>query len=135
METGFTSTLPSRHRIRVRKSANYGALWFNARAEIDKLNRTVTLDQVQLSKVNFPTDTDKNAKLTKLLETKLPHATKIVSLDRLLATIEADSALVKTVEVKNDPPAIIFSTKPSVLVLVDGPSQLREVYGTKLFVA
>ena len=37
-----------------KKSSTYGVIWFNARAEVDKLNRTVTLDQVQLTKVNFP---------------------------------------------------------------------------------
>ena len=37
-----------------KKSANYGVIWFNARTEIDKLNRTVTLDQINLTKVNFP---------------------------------------------------------------------------------
>ncbi len=35
-------------------SANYGVAWFNARAEVDKVNRTVLLDQVELTKVNFP---------------------------------------------------------------------------------
>jgi hypothetical protein len=115
-----------------KKSSNYGVIWFNARAEVDKLNRTVTLDQVQLTKVNFPTDPGKNAELTKLLETKLPNATKTVSLDRLMAATDADGAPIKTVEVKNDPPAIIFSTKSSVLVLIDGPAQLREVQGTHL---
>ena len=49
-----------------------------------------------------------------------------------MAATEADGAPIKTVEVKNDPPAIIFSTKSSVLVLIDGPAQLREVQGTHL---
>ncbi len=115
-----------------KKSSNYGVIWFNARTEIDKINRTVTLDQVQLTKVNFPADSSKNAELTKLVEAKLPNATKTVSLDRLTAATEADGAPIKAVEVKNDPPAILFSTKQSVLVLIDGPAQLREIQGTKL---
>ena len=115
-----------------KKSSNYGVVWFNARAEIDKLNRTVTLDQLQLTKVNFPAEPAKNAELMQLLEAKLPKATKLVSLDRLIAATEADSQPIKTVEVKNDPPAIIFSTKQSVLVLIDGPAQMREIEGTKL---
>jgi len=115
-----------------KKTSSYGVIWFNARTEIDKINRTVTLDQVQLTKVNFPADSSKNAELTKLLEAKLPNATKSVSLDRLIAATETDGAPVKGVEVKNDPTAIVFSTKQSVLVLIDGPAQLREVEGTKL---
>ena len=114
------------------KSSNYGVIWFNARTEVDKLNRTVTLDQVELTKVNFPAEPSKNSELTQLLTAKLPNLTKVVSLDRLIAAAEADSEPVKTVEVKNDPPAIIFSTKHSVLVLIDGPAQLRAIDGTDL---
>ena len=107
-------------------------IWFNARAEVDKLNRSVTLDQVQLTKVNFPAEPSKDAELTKLLEPKLPTVTKVVSLDQLIAAAEADGEPIKTVDVKNDPPAIIFSTKQSVLVLIDGPAHLREIAGTDL---
>jgi hypothetical protein len=115
-----------------KKSTNYGVIWFNARAEIDKLNRTVTLDQLQLTKANFPAEPSKNSELMQLLEAKLPKVTRTVSLDRLVAATEADGQPIKTVEVKNDPPAIIFSTNQSVLVLIDGPAQMREIEGTKL---
>ena len=37
--------------------------------------------------------------------------TKTVSLDQLMAAAEADGEPIKTVDVKNDPPQIIFSTK------------------------
>jgi hypothetical protein len=117
---------------KIAKSSNYGVIWFNARTEVDKLNRTVTLDQVELTKVNFPAEPSKNSELTQLLNVKLPNLTKVVSLDRLIAATEADAEPVKTVEVKNDPPAIIFSTKRSVLVLIDGPAQLRAIEGTDL---
>jgi hypothetical protein len=118
---------------RTAKSANYGVIWFNARTEVDKLNRSVTLDQVELTKVNFPADSSKNSELAQLLNTKLPNLTKVVSLDRLSAAAEAaDGEPVKTVDVKNDPPVIIFSTKRSVLVLIDGPAQLRGIEGTDL---
>lgn len=114
------------------KSSNYGVIWFNARAEVDKLNRTVTLDQVQLTKVNFPAEPAKNDELTQLLNAKLPYVTKTVSLDRLMSATEADGQPIKKVDVKNDPPKIIFSTKPSVLVMIDGPAQMRAIEGTKL---
>ena len=38
-------------------AAKYGVVWFNARTEVDKINRLVTLDQVQLTKVTFPAAT------------------------------------------------------------------------------
>ncbi len=113
-------------------SANYGVVWFNARAEVDKINRTVLLDQVELTKVNFPADAGKNDELSKLLAPKLPSATKTISLDRVIADLEAADQAAQAVEVKNDPPTIIFSSKEAVLVLIDGPAQLNEITGTKL---
>jgi len=110
----------------------YGVVWFNARTEVDKVNRLVTLDDIKLTKVKFPAAPDKEPVLTALLQQKLPGVTKTIALDRLQAALEADEEVTKGVDVKNDPPKIIFSTTESVLVLIDGPTQLREVQGTKL---
>ncbi len=110
----------------------YGVIWFHARTEVDKINRLVTLDQPQLTKVKFPVAPDKEPELTALLQKKLPGATKTISLDRLTAAVEANGEAIKGVEVKNDPPRVIFSTKPSLLVLIDGAPQLSEIQGTNL---
>jgi hypothetical protein len=113
-------------------AAKYGVVWFNARTEVDKINRLVTLDQMQLTKVKFPAATDKEAGLTALLQKKLPGTTKTISLDRLQAALTAAGEEIKGVEVKNDPPKVIVTGKPSLLVLIDGKPQLREIQGTKL---
>ena len=110
----------------------YGVVWFEARTEVDKINRSVTLDQAKVTKVKFPAAQDKESDLTALLEKKLPGATRTVSLDRLEAELEADYEPVKGVDVKNDPPKVIIATKPSLQVLIDGTAQMREVPGTKL---
>jgi len=92
----------------------------------------VTLDQAKVTKVKFPSVPDKEAELTALLEKKLPGATKTISLDRLETELEADEVAQKGVDVKNDPPKIIITGKPSLQVLIDGAPQLRQVPGTKL---
>ncbi len=111
---------------------NYGVVWLQGRTEVDKVNRLVTLDQVKVTKVKFPAATDREALLTDLLQKKLPGATKTVSLDRLQAAVDLDSEVIKPVEVKNDPPKVIITSKPSLLVLIDGPPQMRELPDTKL---
>jgi hypothetical protein len=113
-------------------AAKYGVVWFQARTEVDKVNRLVTLDQATVTKVKFPVAADKEPELRSLVEAKLPGATKTISLDRLEAMIEADNEVIKRIDVKNDPPKVIISTKPAVLVLVDGLPQLRDVPGVKL---
>jgi hypothetical protein len=110
----------------------YGVVWFQARTEVDKLNRLVTLDQAQVTKVKFPVAPEKEPELTALLDKKLPGAAKTISLDRLEAALEAEGPPIKGVDVKNDPPKIIFTTKPSLLVLIDGIPQLGEIQGTEL---
>jgi hypothetical protein len=113
-------------------SAKYGVVWLEARTEVDKVNRLVTLDQAKVTKVKFPAAADKESSLMHLLQTKLPAATKTVSLDRLEAAVELDKEVIKTVEVKNDPPKVIVASKPSLLVLVDGPPQMRKLPDTEV---
>ena len=114
------------------KSAKYGVVWLEARTEVDKINRLVTLDQAHVTKVKFPTAADKEPALMRLLQTKLPAVAKTVSLDRLEAAVELDNEVIKTVEVKNDPPKIIVAAKPSLLVLVDGTPEMRKLPDTEL---
>jgi hypothetical protein len=113
-------------------ATKYGVVWIQARTEVDKINRLVTLDQAKITKVKFPVAADKEPRLTALLERKLPGATRTISLDRLEAALEADSDVVKGVDVKNDAPKVIIATKPSMLVLIDGTPQMGDVPGTKL---
>ena len=90
-------------------AAKYGVVWFQARTEVDKVNRLVTLDQARVARVKFSVASDKEATLTALLEKKLPVTAKTISLDRLEAALEPASELVKGVEVNNDPPRVIIA--------------------------
>jgi hypothetical protein len=113
-------------------AAKYGVVWFQARTEVDKVNRLVTLDQAKVTKVRFPVAPDKESELTALLEKKLPGATRVISLDRLEAELEADNEIYKGVDVNNDPPKVIIASKPALQVLIDGMPHMREVPDTKL---
>ncbi|HWC16613.1 MAG TPA: hypothetical protein VG498_06345, partial [Terriglobales bacterium] len=105
---------------------------YSARTEVDKINRLVTLDNLEISKIQFPTGPDKNAAILATLKTKLPGKTKIISLDRLEAGVRAAAPQFAGVEVKNDAPKIIFSTKPALLITIDGEPKLAPIQGTEL---
>jgi hypothetical protein len=49
-------------------AAKHGVVLFQARTEVDKVNRLVTLDQAKVTKVKFPVAQDKEHELTALLE-------------------------------------------------------------------
>ena len=120
-----------------KKTTKYGVLWFTARTEVDKVNRQVTLDDFRITKVKFPTMETKEAEYQAFLQTKLPKTAKVIALDRLeasLAASDSEQAGVEALPVNNDPPAIIFTTKPSLLVLIDGPASVQRCrwHGTEV---
>jgi hypothetical protein len=117
------------------KTTKYGVLWFTARTEVDKVNRQVMLDDFQITRVKFPTMEAREAEYKTFLQGKLPKKAKVISLDRMeaaLAAVDSDQAGVEALPVNNDPPNVILSVKPSLLVLIDGPAKFSDVGGTKL---
>ena len=115
--------------------SKYGVVWFTARTEVDKVNRQVTLNNFQITAVKFPTMQNREAEYKAFLQTKLPAKSKVIALDRLETDLEASDAAqaaIKGVPVNNDPPRVIFTTKPSMLALIDGPPTFRDVGGTDL---
>ena len=69
-----------------------------------------------------------------MLEKEVQPAIEEIALDRLAAALEVSAAdrLASAVPVKNDPPKILFSTRPAILVLVDGAPVYQPVKDTKL---
>ncbi len=117
------------------KTSKYGVVWFTARTEVDKVNRQVTLDDFEITKVTFPMMKTKEAEFQAFLQAKLPGKSKVIALDRLeaaLAASDSEQAGVEALPVNNDPPKVIVTTKPSLLVLIDGPPKYRDVGGTDL---
>ena len=114
---------------------HFGVVWFSARAEVDKVNRLVALADFRVDKVAFPSEPDRAAEYQKVLERHLPRDAARMSLDRVLAALAITEAQVSAAAprpVKNDPPRVIVSPTPALLVLVDGKPVLRQVDGSSL---
>lgn len=117
------------------KKAKYGVVWFTARTEVDKVNRQVTLEEFQIIRVKFPMLETKEAEYQAFLQAKLPGESRVIALDRLetaLAASDSEQAGVEALQVNNDPPKVIFTTRKSLLVLIDGQPRFRDVFGTTL---
>ncbi len=112
----------------------YGVLWFAARAEIDKVNRMVTLSEFKVTRVSFPSAPNQVAAYQSALQAHAEKRDEVIALDRLIADMAINQAgnATPSHEVRNDPPQIFFSTRPSILVLIDGNPELRSVKDTKL---
>jgi hypothetical protein len=109
----------------------YGVVFFQARTDIDKVNRLVTFDEFQVTRVNFPSQPAMQDQYRTMLLSFQKHAVKVVPLDHLEAVFaaSADITQAKVQSVKNDPPQIIYASQPSLLVLVDGPPVLAALGG------
>ncbi|MBK8464219.1 MAG: carbohydrate-binding family V/XII [Chloracidobacterium sp.] len=117
------------------KQLSYGVLWFNARTEVDKGNRLVTLNDFEVAKVSLPTAApDKLITYQNILQTHARKKDDVIALDRLLADLAVNQTNndARGHEVKNEAPQVFFSTKPAILIMIDGSPELRPVEGTKL---
>jgi hypothetical protein len=109
----------------------YGVVFFQARTDIDKVNRLVTFEDFQVTRLNFPSQPGMQDQYRDMLLSFQNHAVKVIPLDHLEAMFaaSADITQAKVQAVKNDPPQIIYATQPSLLVLVDGPPVLSDLTG------
>ena len=109
----------------------YGVVWATARTEVDPIRRAVTLQDIQISRSDFPTLPDQGAGLVAELRQALPTAQRTISLDRMEASLAASAeASAEPVAVVNRPPEIIVSYGPAILIPIDGDPALRPVPGT-----
>lgn len=106
---------------------SYGTAAFTARTEIHKANRLVTLEDFAIQSVDFPTQTAKQEDYLTTLRAHLSAAATTIPLDHLESVFVVSGKVENQVEVavKNDPPRVIYTTQPAVLVLVDGAPVLK----------
>ncbi len=112
----------------------YGVFWMKARADVDKAARVVTLNDIAVTRANFPPAPKLQSAYLTLIRKHVPQVTKTIALDHLEAEYAVSEAVKKAraVPVKNDPPEIIYTTTPALLVLVDGPPVFRPVSSTNV---
>ncbi len=105
----------------------YGAIYLKATTEVDKDEDEVLLDDLTITKMHFPDiDDDTAAKAGDLVSKAIPvEGSIIMSLDRLVADLEADTQNIKEVNVNLDPPPIYYSDQPALLLTFMG-NLLRE---------
>ena len=110
----------------------YGVMWFTARTQVDKESRMVTLEDLTVSRVDFPTAPRDGADYLVALQRKFSDEPLTIALDRLQAELEVERAEdpERVVAVRNDPPRIIVSQAPTLLVRIDGQPVLRTVPGS-----
>ena len=110
----------------------FGVASVAADTQVDKGARQVTLENLRIEKVHFPSATSQEAAYQKLLQQQIPSKVRTLELDRLETALAMTEARTKgeSKPLKNDPPRIVFSTTPAILVLLDGAPNYRPVPGS-----
>ena len=107
----------------------FGAVWITSTLITDRVNRTAILQKIKVTEIKFAGDTNKSnvERLKSIMETEIPKWDMVISLDQLETSIEIDGSNPKADAqgLSTNPPRIIYSNKPSNLVLIDGDPKLQ----------
>ncbi|MGD8865976.1 MAG: hypothetical protein PVI01_00055 [Gemmatimonadales bacterium] len=112
----------------------FGAVWIDAYVETDRDSRTVTVMNVDIPRVRFPNaDADQERQLAEILVQDLETQDLVISLDRILAGLDLVERERTAAEgLATEPPNILFTTEPSILVVLDGKPVLHDIDDTNL---
>ena len=109
----------------------FGVIWGKGRTHVDKIARTVTLEDLKLNQSKFPTLADNGASYLRALEQQWTTAQRTISLDRMEAMLAAAGTVKPNpVQVSNDPPQILIAQSPAMLVPISGNPVVRPVPDT-----
>ncbi len=108
------------------KAPVFGAVWFEARLETDRAERTALITDLTVTDVRFPNqDEDKVRELSNMLEAEIPAWNLPIELDELIATLElAETRAEASLALSTEPPVILFFSEPAVLITIDGEPRL-----------
>ena len=112
----------------------FGVLWGTGRARVDKDDRLVVIEELRIPRVSFPASEDGGEAYRAALSRVLPQKPRAIALDRVeeeLAILAAGKK-VEGLPLRNEPPLIVFSPRPAVLLFVDGEPVFRPVEKSRL---
>ncbi len=109
------------------KEETFGAIFATARAQVDKDFRMVTFSSFQITRREFPTLPANGGAYTAAMQQSLAAALHTISLDRLEASLRLLGIRPPAIAVRNDPPRVIVSYAPAILVPIDGAPVLKPV--------
>jgi hypothetical protein len=99
----------------------FGAIWFEARIDTDRDARTAMIRDVDIRDVRFADASDEQMqKLADLIEGRIEQSHFTISVDQLLADLDASAAGAGEPELRHEPPKLVLSTEPALLVSIDG---------------
>ncbi len=116
------------------KTQNFGTMSFTAATEVNKLNRLVTLTQIQVTGVSLPENPAVQSTLQGAMSAQAGTRTLTVALDRFEAAVPTMKSGPSTpsAPLRNNPPSLSIVQTPTVLVPIQGDPVMQPLSGTSL---
>ena len=108
---------------------DFGTIWSTSKVETDRNTRQLSIDSISITDIKIPADTNENDlnQIRATLESKLPGTAGDISLDEMMATLDQNLDETKlSNDINNQVAQIIYKTRPSVLVTIDGNPKIQE---------
>jgi hypothetical protein len=106
-------------------------IFATTRTQVDKVLRTVTFENLTISKIDFPTLPNHGAAYAAELLTQFAASIRTMSLDRLDSSLALAGIKPPTITVENSPPRVIVSYSPAILVPIDGAPVIKAAPNSK----
>jgi hypothetical protein len=108
-----TKTVPKPH---------LGSIKLEADTKVSTSERLVNFSSLKITESNFPTlPKEQMREVVAEIDKGIPEQDRVIGLDRVLASVDRSQVMPKNIDgVKADPPVIFYSSKPALLVNVDG---------------
>ncbi len=115
--------------LKDREEPIFGAFWFEAKIDNDTDAGIATIRDLKITDVRWPESNDANEqRFTTVVEAALPQNGFEISTERLSASLANAEIVQQSLEnLKNDPPAILFSEELAVLLMYDGEPRYAEI--------
>ena len=112
-----------------KKDPLFGAIWFRSEISVDRDAGLVTVEDTKILRSKFPDATPEDLqKFQDIVDTEINKWDMVMTLEQVQASLSASQKEVASTEnLKSDPPVIIFSQKPAVLVSFDGEPETRAI--------
>jgi hypothetical protein len=99
----------------------FGVFWSDATLNTDMDTRMASLEKLKVTNLKFPDGIEQKHldTLTAILERNISEWNLIMSIDEIVATLEDDQT-VKSDNLSTKAPEILYTDKPTTLILIDG---------------
>jgi hypothetical protein len=109
----------------------FGAIWFKARLDTDREARTALIRDIEVDDIRFADATDaQKQKLAGFIEAEIEGSGFTISIDQLLADLDGSATGNATTDLKHEPPEIMLSREPALLVTIDGDPVFETIENT-----